>query len=301
VPAAIQPALAALQGVFVLGFVLASMLAIGMTLRPRRILEPARDPWLLAGTLVAGFVVVPATALLLGSVLNLDEDLRIGLVLMACAHGGPFLPKLASLARANLALAVALMGIQLLVTVVSLPIVVPLLLPGASADARAIAAPLLVQLALPLAIGLVVGGRWPALAARLRGPLLRLSNACFVLLFLVLIALDGPSVVRLAATGAMFAVVALLAVGAVAGFALGGRTRSSRTVVAIASALPGMSAAFVVANGSFADRPMVLLFLAAATLLGLVIVVPVALAVGRSGGGEAATDSVLGPMRGAQG
>ena len=296
-PSAILPALASLQGLLVLGFVLTSMLAIGASLSVRQILEPARDPRLLAGAVVAGFVIVPAVALLLGVGLGLSEDLRIGLVLMACAHGGPFLPKLAAVARANLALAVALMGFQLLVTVVTLPIVVPLLLPGASADPRAIATPLLVQLALPLAIGLVVGARRPALAARLRGPLLRASNLCFVLLFVVLVALNGPTVIELAGTGAMLAVVVLLLAGAAAGYALGGRTRSTRTAVSIASALPGMSAAFVVANGSFADRPAVLLFLAAATLLGFVVVIPLALAFGRrAGSGEAAADATLVPM-----
>jgi BASS family bile acid:Na+ symporter len=299
VPAAILPALATLQGLFVLGFVLASMLAIGMTLSVRRIVEPARDPWLLAGVLVAGFVIVPAVALGLGAGLGLDEDLRIGLVLMACAHGGPFLPKLAALARANLALAVALMGVQLLVTVVYLPVVVPILLPGTSVDARAIATPLLVQLALPLVLGLVAGVRWPSLAARLRGPLQRISNLCFVLLFLVLLALDGPAVVELAGTGAMLAVIVILLAGAAAGYVLGGRRSSTRKVVAIASALPGMSAAFVVANGSFSDRPDVLLFLAAATLLGLGVVIPVALAFGRWGSGEPAADPGVRSMHGA--
>jgi BASS family bile acid:Na+ symporter len=299
VPSAIQPALAALQGLLVLGFVLSSMLAIGMTLTPRRIVDPARDPRVLAGTLVAAFVVVPLVALGLGAALDLDADLRIGLLLMACAHGGPFLPKLAALARADLALAVALMGLQLVVTVVSLPIVVPLLLPGTSVDARAIATPLLVQLALPLVIGLAVHARRPDVASRLRGPLLGLSNICFALLFLVLLARDASSVVALAGTGAMLAVVALLGAGAAAGAVLGGRRRPTRTVVALASALPGMSAAIVVANGSFADRPAVLVFLAAATLLGLAVVIPAAVAVGRWTAREGASDPTLGSVRGA--
>ena len=46
----------------------------------------------------------------------------------------PFLPKLAELAKGNLAFAVGLMVLLMVVTVGYLPIVLPLILPGVSVD-----------------------------------------------------------------------------------------------------------------------------------------------------------------------
>ena len=52
------------------------------------------------------------------------------LLLLGCAAGAPFLPKLAELAKGNLAFAVGVMVLLMVTTVVYLPIVLPLLLPG---------------------------------------------------------------------------------------------------------------------------------------------------------------------------
>ncbi len=57
----------------------------------------------------------------------MDEPFGIGLLLLACAAGAPFLPKLAELARGNLAFAVGVMVLLMIVTVGYLPIVALLL------------------------------------------------------------------------------------------------------------------------------------------------------------------------------
>jgi bile acid:Na+ symporter, BASS family len=60
---------------------------------------------------------------------------RIGLLLMGTAAGAPFLPKLAQIAKANVAFAVGLMTMLMLVTIAYLPLVLPLLLPGVQVSA----------------------------------------------------------------------------------------------------------------------------------------------------------------------
>src|SRR5438045_3592667 len=87
-------------------FVLSSMLGMGLGLRMSEIVAPLRNwrPVILA--LVANFVVMPLAALGLSRLLHLDESLGIGLLLLGMAGGAPFLPKLAQIARGNLALAV---------------------------------------------------------------------------------------------------------------------------------------------------------------------------------------------------
>src|SRR5262245_40109636 len=56
---------------------------------------PLRNARLVTLALLANFVLMPLGALALTKGLRLDEPLGVGLLLLACAAGAPFLPKLA--------------------------------------------------------------------------------------------------------------------------------------------------------------------------------------------------------------
>ena len=96
--------------VAMLTFVVSSMLAMGAGLTVSQISEPLRNARLVVLALLANFVVMPLGALALAKVLALDEPFGVGLLLLGCAAGAPFLPKLAELAKGNLAFAVGAMG-----------------------------------------------------------------------------------------------------------------------------------------------------------------------------------------------
>lgn len=117
-----------------LSFVVSSMLAMGAGLTATQIIQPLRNVRLVVLALLANFVLMPAGAVVLAKALRLDEPFGVGLLLLGCAAGAPFLPKLAELAKGNLAFAVGLMVLLMVVTVGYLPIVLPLLLPGVTVD-----------------------------------------------------------------------------------------------------------------------------------------------------------------------
>src|SRR5262245_4650831 len=79
-------------------FVISSMLAAGAGLTVTRILAALSNVRLTALTLLINFVLMPLVAVLLAKILRLDEAFGIGLLLLGCAAGAPFLPKLAELA-----------------------------------------------------------------------------------------------------------------------------------------------------------------------------------------------------------
>ncbi len=112
-----------------------AVISIGAGLTIPQIAEPLRNARLVVLALLANFVVMPLGALALARVLWLDEPFGIGLLLLGCAAGAPFLPKLAELAKGNLAFAVGAMVLLMVVTVGYLPIVLPLLLPGVTVNA----------------------------------------------------------------------------------------------------------------------------------------------------------------------
>ena len=137
-------------------FVLSSMLGMGLGLRVSEIVAPLRNWRLVMLSLVANFVVMPFAALALARILRLDESMGIGLLLLGMAGGAPFLPKLAQIARGNLAFAVGLMVLLMVITVGYLPIVLPLLLPGVSVNPAQIARSLVLLMLLPLGGALAV-------------------------------------------------------------------------------------------------------------------------------------------------
>ena len=73
-------------------WVVFSMLAMGTGLTLARITERLRNVRLVLLALLANFVLMPIGAEVLAKVLRLDEPFEVGLVLLGCAAGGPFLP-----------------------------------------------------------------------------------------------------------------------------------------------------------------------------------------------------------------
>jgi len=102
--------------VAMLSFVVSSMLAMGAGLTVSQISEPLRNVRLVVLALLANFVVMPLAALVLARVLWLEEPFGVGLLLLGCAAGAPFLPKLAEVAKGNLAFAVGAMVLLMVVT-----------------------------------------------------------------------------------------------------------------------------------------------------------------------------------------
>lgn len=114
------------------------------------------------------FVVMPLAAILIARMLRLDQPLGEALLLLGVAAGAPFLPKLAGVAKGNLAFAVGLMALLMVLTVGYMPLVLPLLLEGVSVDPLKIARSLLLLMLLPLGVGLATRAKLPRLAERAR-------------------------------------------------------------------------------------------------------------------------------------
>jgi predicted Na+-dependent transporter len=155
------------------------------------------------------------------------------------------------------------MTLLIVVTVIYMPIMQPLLLPGVSVDVGQIAVSLFGLMIVPLAIGLVVRARWADAADEANKPLAQISNVSLVLLLVLMLGLNIENVISLFGSGALLATLIMTVVAAGAGYLLGGPSREMRSVLSMGTALPNMAATFIVAGGSFADQPNVLLFLAA--------------------------------------
>ena len=78
--------LGVLSNVFTLTFVVASMLALGFSLTVRQIVSPLSDVQLVLRALLVNFVLVPAAAYGLKTVIPIGESYGIGLILGLPTH-----------------------------------------------------------------------------------------------------------------------------------------------------------------------------------------------------------------------
>jgi BASS family bile acid:Na+ symporter len=111
----------------------------------------------------------PLLAIGIARLLRVEEPFALGLVLLGLAAGAPFMPKIAGIAKADLALAVGLMVLLMVGTTICLPMALPLLVKGVQVHPWKIAQFLVLLLLLPLIGGLIVKARAPSIALRL-GP-----------------------------------------------------------------------------------------------------------------------------------
>jgi BASS family bile acid:Na+ symporter len=259
--------------VCMLGFVLSSMLSMGLGLTLGEIATPLRSVRRVVMSLLANFVLVPLVALGLAALLRLDEPFGVGLLLLGSAAGAPFLPKLTQLAKGNLAFAVGLMVLLMVITVGFLPLVLPLLLSGVSVDSAKIARSLFLLMLLPLAAALVVKARFPAAAARTRPILDRISNLSLILFTLMLITVNVNNVLAVFGTRAILAGLLFIIISFGIGWLLGGPEPDARRVLALGTAQRNIAAALVVAAQSFED-PKVVVMVIVVAIVGLLILMP---------------------------
>src|SRR6476619_8216679 len=219
--------------VAMLGFVVSSMLAMGSGLTIRQIIEPLRNARLVLLALLANFVLMPLVALALAKVLWLDNPFAVGLLVLGCAAGAPFLPKLAELATGNLAFSVGAMVLLMVVTVAYLPIVLPLLLPGVTVQPWDIARSLLLLMLLPLVIGLALKARYADLAAGVKTVLAWISNVSLILLVALITAANIDKVLQVSGTLGILAGLLFIALGLGTGWLLGGSSPDTKRVMAL--------------------------------------------------------------------
>jgi bile acid:Na+ symporter, BASS family len=263
-------------------FVVASMLAVGSSLTVGQIVAPLRNRKLVFFALLANFVLMPAGAVAIAKLLRLDRPLGVALLLLGAAAGAPFLPKLAGIAKGNLAFAVGLMVLLMVLTVAYMPLVLPLLLQGVSVDPMKIARSLLLLMLLPLGVGLTLNARFGSIAEKMRVPLNRISTLSLALLIVLLLVTNVQNVLALFGTRGIFASILFLLVGAGIGWLLGGPGLGTKGVLALGTAQRNIAAALVVGGKDF-DDPKVLVMIVVVAVVGLLILMPLARVLGTRG------------------
>ncbi|MCL1692230.1 MAG: bile acid:sodium symporter [Actinomycetia bacterium] len=262
-------------------FVLSSMLAMGLSLTIPQIVAPLKNLKLVILALAVNFVAVPLLVWGIQAVMSLDQDIYTGLLLMATAAGAPFLPKLAQTAKGDVAFSVGLMVLLMVVTIVYMPIVLPLLLSGVEINPWDIARSLILAMLLPLGIGLFMKARWSELSDDLQPHMASASSYSILVMLVGAIVLSWENIVSLFGTGAIIAIIVFLLISLAIGYFAGGSDPATRSVLGLGTAQRNLSAALVVGAMNFSDSPNVLITVIAAGLIGLVLLLPIGAELGK--------------------
>jgi BASS family bile acid:Na+ symporter len=295
--------LEALSKVAVLVFVVTCMVTAGLGLGVGDIVAPLRRARLVLLAVAANFVIAPLIAYGLTELITLDRSYAIGLLLLGGAAGAPFLPKLAELAKGDLAFSVGLMLLLMVGSVVFMPVVLPVMIPGLSPEPWPLLRPLLFTMLVPLAAGVLVKSRSEAWAARLRPAFGVVSNASLILTVVLLIGLNSADMLGTFGSGAVALGVVFVTLTLAVGYALGGPAPTTRSVLGLGTGQRNIAAALLIATQNFPDEPGVVVMLLVTTLAGLIPLLAAArwfarrLAVPAAASSDAAEAAGLDPAR----
>jgi len=265
-------AIAGLSGVLC---VITSMLAMGLGLTVPMILQPLKNGRLVVLALLANFVLVPLLAYLILLVIPLEQSLGTGLIVLACAAGAPFLPKLVEGAKGDIAFGVGLMVLLMVVTIFYLPVVLPMLLQGVEVNPWDIAQSLIVLMLIPMGIGLLAKSHSPESAEHWQPVMNKISSVALMVLLVVGLGLNLSNILSLIGSLGILALLIFIIGSLVIGLVLGGRDPGVRSVMGLGTAQRNVAAAIVVSAQNFSDSNTLSFVLVGAIIL-LLILLPTA-------------------------
>jgi BASS family bile acid:Na+ symporter len=267
--------LSAIAGISGLLFVVTSMLAMSLSLSIQQMIQPLKNARLVILALLANFVLVPLLAYAITLVIPLEESLQIGVILLGTAAGAPFIPKLVQGARGNVAYAVGLMFLIMVVTIFYLPFILPLLLSGVEVNPWDIAKSLIATMLIPLVIGMLIKLHSPGVADHWAPVMQKISGFSILILLVIGLGLNISNILGFIGTLGIGAMVLLIVGALLIGILLGGRDPGIRTAMGLSTANRNGAAALLVATQNFSATDT-LPFVLVGVVLMLLILLPVA-------------------------
>jgi len=263
-------------------FVVSALFGTGATLTVRQILDPLRNIRLVIISLLVSFLMVPLIAFVITRIHPLETPLQVGLILLSMTAGSEALPKISGIVKGSTGYAVGLMCIQIVVSLVYVPLVISVLLPQVSLNHFKLLMKLVLCVLLPLVGGLFLKARHESAAEVMEHALHKVSMVSLLLVFTLLIVAKFEVIRSMFRLEVILPVIIYLALAFIAGYLLGGPKPDTRTTLAVGSILRSGSIAMVVGSQAFSDPKVVIMIIFIFILMMPVLPVMVLMFRGRS-------------------
>lgn len=275
----------AIIGIVAILYCAANLGSMGLELDFRETMRSLRSVRLVALTLVWSWIIGPAWAYWITRFLPLSEAHAIGLLFLGLAPTAPLLPMLIRHAKADMDLAAAMMPLSVLGIVVLMPVLAPLLIPGASVSSQALAIQLFLSVLLPLVAGVLINLYAGSIATRIFPFVKKLAGLSSLALVVFTVILYGKEFIEALGSFAIAAqVLWIVAIGTVS-YVLGfGLNQAQRSALSLGVCSRNGGATLVAFTALPVHDPNVLVML----LLGIPVPIVVWLAMARFYGSRAA-------------
>jgi bile acid:Na+ symporter, BASS family len=223
--------------ILVVLYTVTNMASLGLELSLRETMTSLRSARLVVLTLLWGWVVGPAFAVLLTKVLPLAEPHALGLLIFSLAPVAPMVSLLARRARSDMDFTAALVPLAMVATVVLLPLLAPWLMKGVTLNAWSLAKPLLLLVLLPLVVCAVIKVYASPVADKLFPVARRLAGLSTLVTLGFVVVFHFRDIVRTVGSYAIGAEVLFLLAIALVSYRLGfGLKQGQRSAMALAMA-----------------------------------------------------------------
>lgn len=259
----------------VLVFVISSMLNVGLTQKPAKLVRHLHNRAFLLRMLLLNFIVVPALMISLTQILPLEPIYAAGLVIFSLAAGAPFLIKLTSVSQSDIALGATVLLVLMITSVVVMPAVLPLVLEGVTVDVWAIVEALVVQMLLPLVAGMMLLQVAEPFVSVIQPWVARLSNIALYVMVIAIVLGYLPSMADIELWKALGAGMLVLLLALFLGWTMGDGHGHLMEVGGLGTAQRNTAASLIVAQGSFED-PRVLVVIVLLNTFGVIMLIAAA-------------------------
>lgn len=246
-----------MEKIVVAVFLGAFMLQAGLGCDYRDLLTALRNASCMTRVFLANFIVVPIIGVIAVRVFALDDFVATGIVLMAIAPGVPFLPLLAGAKNGgNEGLATALSVLLPAISIITVPLTIPLVLPVEAQSHIALGSfitnLLLLQL-LPLVVGLALRERMATVAATLHKAAGIVWIVALIVICFGLVPKMGAAFAAVYGSRGLMATLVLVVLSAATGWLFGGNEPTYRNTMTLSTIMRNFSLGLLVAGQSFPD------------------------------------------------
>jgi bile acid:Na+ symporter, BASS family len=256
--------------------ILSTLFALGLKATPADLLYLIRRPGLLARSLLAVFVIMPAVTILLSSAFDFTRTVEIALMALALSPVPPLLPQREMRAGGDSSFALGLMATLALLSILVVPLGLEILqrifVRELTMDPSEVARVVLIAALLPVAAGMALRATLPTIAGRLENFAAMAGRVLLPVAIVLLLALTHAAIWALVTPGTTLAIAIFVIAGLGIGHALGGPNPEQSVVLALSTACRHPAIALSIAATNFPDErfgAVILLYLLLNAVIGI--------------------------------
>lgn len=251
---------------------------VALDAAPRDIGALLKRPGLLARSMLAMFVILPAIAAVLAASFGFRRPLEVALIALAVSPVPPVLPSKEFKAGGSGPYVIGLLAISALVAIVAVPaaieVVGRLFDRPAHMPMAAVAWIVATSVLLPLAAGALLRRLAPGLAGRIMRPLSIGGTVLLIAAFVPVLVKAWPALVAQIGDYTLLAIAVFVVAGLAVGHLLGGPNPDDRTVLALSTATRHPGVAIAIAQTNAPDDHSIVAAVLLAFLIGGLVTVP---------------------------